>query len=191
MNMRYSKTLAATIFFVVLATSHCDFGVAAEPVSIARSADITKWTEALRQAGASEDEITQFEKMVNALPPPGLVDWENFLSTASPDFFDSYLNSNRRAQGEPRPKPVFPDATPIMSCAALRNLSIPDTTIDSAVQSADTDSCRVTATVIHPPRRPDKGLRGVALACLERPIPGNRWRGLRWCGHPQPRLTPH
>lgn len=39
---------------------------------------------------------------------------------------------------------------PICSCESLTNLALPNTTIDSAVTNSD-GSCRVTATVTHPP----------------------------------------
>lgn len=49
-----------------------------------------------------------------------------------------------------RPRPLYGDATPICSPEDLRQVSIPNTTIDSVVIDAD-GSCRVIATVTHPP----------------------------------------
>ncbi len=48
-------------------------------------------------------------------------------------------------------KPLFPDTTPVCPCESLVNLSLPNTTIDSAAVDPADGSCRVTATVTHPP----------------------------------------
>jgi feruloyl esterase len=53
--------------------------------------------------------------------------------------------------GESSPKPLFPDTAPVCSCADLMKLSLPNTTIESAVVDPSDSSCRVTATVTHPP----------------------------------------
>lgn len=47
--------------------------------------------------------------------------------------------------------PIYPDAKPICSCESLIQVSLPNTTIDSAVIDPTDGSCRVTATVTHPP----------------------------------------
>jgi feruloyl esterase len=52
---------------------------------------------------------------------------------------------------EAPPKPLFPDAAPVCSCESLAKLSLPNTTIDSAAIDPSDGSCRVTATVTHPP----------------------------------------
>jgi feruloyl esterase len=53
------------------------------------------------------------------------------------------------------PKPLFPNAEPVRSCESLKAVALPDTTIDSAVvdpgDGRTPASCRVTATVTHPP----------------------------------------
>jgi pimeloyl-ACP methyl ester carboxylesterase len=55
----------------------------------------------------------------------------------------------------PRPAatfaPLFPDAAPVCTPEDLRKVSIPNTTIDSVVVDATEGSCRITATVTHPP----------------------------------------
>ena len=51
---------------------------------------------------------------------------------------------------ETSPRPVFPDSTPVRSWESLSNVALPNTTIDSVVTNTD-GSCRVTATVTHPP----------------------------------------
>src|SRR5690349_9836183 len=49
------------------------------------------------------------------------------------------------------PKALFPDANPICPCESLTKVAIPNTTIDSAALDPSDGSCRVTATVTHPP----------------------------------------
>src|SRR6185436_18304101 len=52
---------------------------------------------------------------------------------------------------ETPPKPLFPDAAPVCSCESLAKVSLFNTTIDSAALDPSDGSCRVTATVTHPP----------------------------------------
>jgi Tannase and feruloyl esterase len=65
-----------------------------------------------------------------------------------------------RGGGPPLPPPVIPkplvaQGAPARACDSLLSLTLPDTTIDAAVLDPGTDtipaSCRVTATVTHPP----------------------------------------
>jgi hypothetical protein len=49
------------------------------------------------------------------------------------------------------PKPLFPDAAPVCPCESLAKVALPNTTIDSAAIDPTDGSCRVTATVTHPP----------------------------------------
>jgi hypothetical protein len=49
------------------------------------------------------------------------------------------------------PKPLFPDAQPVCPCQSLTNVSLPNTTIDSATIDPTNGWCRVTATITHPP----------------------------------------
>ena len=51
------------------------------------------------------------------------------------------------------PKPLYSDAAPVCPCEDLRNVSIPNTTIESAAIDPADGSCRVTATVTHPPAK--------------------------------------
>ena len=115
----------------------------------ALSNDLGKWGEQLRRAGATPLELTRFQDLIRAQPAADLPKWEDYLAKA-PDFFDSYLAGARRAQAEPTPAPIFPAAVPVISCEALRQVSLPDSTIDAEQLSTD-GSCRVTATVLHPP----------------------------------------
>ncbi len=52
---------------------------------------------------------------------------------------------------ETPPKPLFPDTAPVCPCESLAKVSLPNTTIDPAALDASDGSCRVTATVTHPP----------------------------------------
>ena len=45
---------------------------------------------------------------------------------------------------------LFPGITPTCSCESLTNVSLPNTTIDSAVVDASNQMCQVTAIVTHP-----------------------------------------
>ena len=57
-----------------------------------------------------------------------------------------------RAQvGETPPKPVFADNAPVIPHESLAKVSLPNTTIDSVELNAADGSCRVRATVTHPP----------------------------------------
>ncbi len=58
--------------------------------------------------------------------------------------------SNPPRQDSP-PKPLFSEAAPIRPWEELRRVSIPNTTIDSVAIDPTDGSCRVTATVTHPP----------------------------------------
>lgn len=51
----------------------------------------------------------------------------------------------------PPPRPVYPDAAPICAPGDLRRVRIPNTTIDDVSIDPTDGSCRVTATVSHPP----------------------------------------
>src|SRR6185369_303346 len=52
---------------------------------------------------------------------------------------------------EALPGPLFPGITPVCPCESLTNISLPNTTIDSAKIDSTNGGCRVIATVTHPP----------------------------------------
>src|SRR3954471_1289064 len=57
-----------------------------------------------------------------------------------------------RAQvGEISPKPAFTDSAPVIPHESLSKVTLPNTTIDSVELNAADGSCRVRATVTHPP----------------------------------------
>jgi feruloyl esterase len=49
------------------------------------------------------------------------------------------------------PKPLFPGITPVSTSEGLKELSLPNTTIESAVIDTNAGMCLVTAVVTHPP----------------------------------------
>ena len=61
------------------------------------------------------------------------------------------LGATLTQAAEVSPKALFPDAMPICPCESLAKVSLPNTTIDSAAIDPTDGSCRVTATVTHPP----------------------------------------
>jgi hypothetical protein len=52
---------------------------------------------------------------------------------------------------EIRPRNLIANPTPVRTCESLTSVALPDTTIDSAAIDAQDGSCRITATVTHPP----------------------------------------
>jgi feruloyl esterase len=56
-----------------------------------------------------------------------------------------------RPRPDAPPKPLYPNAAPVCSPEDLRKVSIPNTTIDSVTVEAAEGSCRIVATVTHPP----------------------------------------
>jgi hypothetical protein len=62
----------------------------------------------------------------------------------------SFLLTLSHSLAEP-PKALYPDVAPVCSCESLKKLSLPNTTIESSVIDPRDGSCRVTATVTHPP----------------------------------------
>ena len=63
--------------------------------------------------------------------------------------FSFALGLGRAAEAPP--KPLFADAAPVCSCEDLLKVALPNTMIDSAAIDPTDGSCRVTATVTHPP----------------------------------------
>src|SRR5262245_56329418 len=69
-----------------------------------------------------------------------------------------------------RPKPAIANAKPVRTCESLAMVSLPNTTIESAVvDSNNRDLCRVTAITTHPPTN-DKVRIWLA-------IPTSNWNG--------------
>ena len=113
-------------------------------------AELAQWNEELRQAGASPAEIRQFEDLLRLQSPAGLKAVKEQVQT--PRYFAKYLRAVRQQEGRQEiPKAIFKDNAPIRSCESLLNVSIPDTRIDATIVDSLDGSCRVTASVTHPP----------------------------------------
>jgi hypothetical protein len=68
------------------------------------------------------------------------------------------------------PKPAIANAKPVRTCESLASVALPNTTIESAaIDPANSNVCRVTAIVTHPPS-PDRIRIWVA-------IPASNWNG--------------
>ena len=131
-------------------------------------AESARWSEELRQAGGSPAEISQFEELLRLQSPVGLNALRERVQL--PRFFAKYLRAVRQQEGQQKiPKAIFQDIAPIRSCESLLSASIPNTRIDSATVDALDGSCRVTASVTHPPAA-DRVRVWVAL-------PENSWNG--------------
>jgi pimeloyl-ACP methyl ester carboxylesterase len=129
----------------------CDLCRAAGPSATAiPSLELFKLDETLRQAGASATELAKFELWARERSPADFAWLENYIRE-SPSSFVRSLRRELKDEGAPAPPAIFPKAGPVMTCDALHSLSIPDTTIDLTTVAASDGSCRVTATVIHPP----------------------------------------
>ena len=87
------------------------------------------------------------------------MNWRNGRAGAmsAPVVLAAVLSSGMSEQGPPpaAPKSLFGSVEPVRSCESLRSVVLPDTTIDAAVVEPGAGqtppSCRVTATVTHPP----------------------------------------
>jgi feruloyl esterase len=109
-----------------------------------------KWEQQLHQAGATAREIGAFEEQFKGASPDYLAGWQAYIENAGNSYFERYVLSSRRNR-EPELPAIFPCTAPILSVEELRNVSISNTTIDSATISPSGEYCRVTATVTHPP----------------------------------------
>jgi len=130
----------------------CGFGGAAEQAATGMPpAELAQWEKTLRRAGASAAEVGKFDESVRRHPSEQLPSLEEYLQRTPPLTLVSILRSALRNEQEPTPPAIFTQTARVMSCEALHRISIPDTTIDSASVIASDGSCRVAATVIHPP----------------------------------------
>jgi len=154
MIKRCGQRIRLTMLLIGAVANLFDPSQAAEMLPGVQPAELAQWERGLRNAGASPAEIQQFDDLLRRQTPENLKGWLEYLRSVPTSFFGEYLKGERlRAREEAReqPTPVFPGATPVRSCESLRNVSIQDTTIDSVEIAASDGSCRVTATVMHPP----------------------------------------
>jgi pimeloyl-ACP methyl ester carboxylesterase len=122
-------------------------GGAAEPPA----AELSRWEDNLRSAGASSAELVHFEGRIHDQSAADFNHLEEMLRNASPDVFAAYVWGLRREGNEPTPRSLYPDAAPVCTLESLRHLSIPGTTIESVTVDPVDGTCRVTAVVTHPP----------------------------------------
>jgi hypothetical protein len=144
-------TVPAVLALVVILFAWRNGGDAAEQHDDkAGSAIIARSEQLLRDAGASKAELAMFENWVSGISTDDLAKLGEYVQK-DPSHVLKLLNRDIREEQAPAPHPVFDAALPVMSCDALRHLAIPDVTVDSTTIARSDGSCRVTATVIHPP----------------------------------------
>src|SRR5688572_6711996 len=120
---------------------------AVEPVAPSPK-EISGWSDRLRRAGATREELEKLETIVSRRTPDMAAAFIEYFQKMPPATFIRFLRGIIRGEEEPELSAIFPGAAPIMSCEALRGISIPDTTIDSAAVSSADELCRITATVV-------------------------------------------
>lgn len=148
--MQQQHKIAALIVFIATLALHNSSRASERPESGEGAGALHKSEQTLQKAGASGDELAVFEDSVKGVSPAELSEWADYIEK-NPSKVVSYLRREVKEQQRPAPPAVFPSAIPAMSCEALREVSIPDTKIDSSSISASDGSCRVIVTVTHPP----------------------------------------
>src|SRR3984957_16664130 len=142
----------AVLMIIIALTSLCDLSQAAVPtVDGVPPPELLKWEKGLRQAGASRAEISHFVEFLREQSPADLKEVQEYLQGAPPNIFATYLRGVRQETSEWAPKPVFPAAMPARSCEDLRDISIPNATIEIITVDASDGSCRIMVSVTHPP----------------------------------------
>jgi feruloyl esterase len=77
--------------------------------------------------------------------------WIRFVFGASTMLLFAFLFSSGIANGQTPLSSLFPNNKPICSCDSLRNITIPNSIVDSAVLDSAGTSCWVSITMNHPP----------------------------------------
>lgn len=150
-NYRLTGAAALTLAISVCALRHSSSS--AEPsVSDAgeSSASSRKVEHTLQAAGASRAELTIFEGWVKGMSQAELSETSEYVDKNASNVVRLLRREVKDEKALP-PAAIFPGVLPAMSCSALRKVSLVDTTIDSWSISPSDGSCRVMATVIHPP----------------------------------------
>jgi len=111
-------------------------------------AEIAQWNEGLSKAGASSVEIGQFAELSLQSPAGWMHCGDRSKSAILRQVFASSSATGGAAEN---PQALFKDNVPIRSCDSLLEASIPNTKIDATNVDALDGSCRVTASVTHPP----------------------------------------
>ena len=168
MKYHLSWVGAATLVIVGALPFHMSAGAEEPPPVGLLPAESAQWNEGLSRAGASPVEIGQFAELLRLQSPAGLDALRG--QVRMPQFFARYLRAVRQQEGRQRtPQAIFKDNAPIRSCDSLLDIAIPNTKIDVTRVDELDGSCRVTATVTHPPAS-DRVRVFVAL-------PQNSWNG--------------
>jgi feruloyl esterase len=150
MNHHRTWVVAAALAIVGAPPFYISAGAEEPPPSGLSPADIAQFNEALSKAGASSVEIGQFGELLRLQSPAGLDALR--AQVRVPQFFAKYLRAVRQQEGRQRvPKAIFQENAPVRSCESMRSVSIPDIKIDATTVDALDGSCRVTASVTHPP----------------------------------------
>ena len=150
MKLHPFRVVTSTLVFAWAAALYNSARAEELPPTGPSRAELAQWNEELRQAGASPAEIRQFEDLLRLQSPAGLKAVREHVQT--PHYFAKYLRAVRQQEGRQEiPKAIFKDNAPIRSCESLFNVSIPDTKIDATTVDSLDGSCRVTASVTHPP----------------------------------------
>ena len=143
-------TLLVMASMVQLITGHAE----QRRVAGLSSNELAQWDESLRRAGATSTEVNEFEALLRRQSAAELEEWAGYIR-AVPKFSEDYLKIVRlRARERTRqftPPPVYPDVLPIRSCESLKELSLPNTTIEAAAVGPSDKACHVTASLTHPP----------------------------------------
>jgi pimeloyl-ACP methyl ester carboxylesterase len=106
--------------------------------------------KALVSAGAAQSEILSIERLLAGESEADFSQVAQFVRT-NPALAMRVLRAEVRADDVPPPLPIYPFAKPVVSCDELLGSSIPSGKINSATVAASDGSCRVVATVSHPP----------------------------------------
>ena len=150
MKLHPFRVVATTLVIAWAAALYNSARAEESPPTGPSRAELAQWNEELRQAGASPAEIRQFEDLLRLQSPAGLKAVKEQVRT--PRYFAKYLRAVRQQEGRQEiPKAIFKDNAPIRSCESLLNVSIPNTKIDATMVDSLDGSCRVTASVTHPP----------------------------------------
>lgn len=161
--------IVTAILMTVEAVPLCNPASAGEtPAREATQPEKSQWKEELSKAGATAVEIAQFGELLRLQTPVGLDALRE--QARSPQFLAKYLRAVRAQEGrQETPKAIFQENVPVVPCEGLLSAHISNTTIDSTVIDSLDGSCRVTATVTHPPAA-DRVMVFVAL-------PQKSWNG--------------
>jgi len=129
-------------------------GQEAAPIPGVDAADLARFEGGLRQAGATDRNLAEYEQTLRDESPAEREESIHLMRTASPEYFSPRVVSMRRGAAlgalERPPQPLFAHVRPVRGYDSLKGVTIPNTTIDQVILDPD-GWCRVVATVRHPP----------------------------------------